>query len=68
MWRGRESNNASFTQYLYGMIKIQSLKINNDKKERIVFNSTRDNKGKGIDAKVLIKILEKLDATKKYLK
>ena len=42
------------------MIKIQSLEINNDKKEQVVFNYARDNKGKGIDAKILIKILKKL--------
>jgi len=33
------------------------LKLKN--KERVIFNSARDNKGKGIDAKILIKILTK---------
>lgn len=66
-WRKKFNTDRFIVTYDNDAIKIQPLEIENfikkdEQKERVIFNSMCDNKGKGIDAKVLIKILEKLDA------
>ncbi|OHA53771.1 MAG: hypothetical protein A2Z62_01445 [Candidatus Terrybacteria bacterium RIFCSPLOWO2_02_42_20] len=66
-WRKQFNTDRFIATCDNNTIKIQPLEIEDFikkdvQKERVVFNSARDNKGKGVDAKVLIKILKKLDA------
>jgi len=66
-WRKKFNTDRFIATYDNDIIKIQPLEIENfikkdEQKERVIFNSARDNKGKGVDAKIFIKILKKLDA------
>src|SRR3989338_9180629 len=66
-WRKQFNTDRFIATCDNNTIKIQPLEIEDFikkdvQKERVVFNSARDNKGKGVAAKVLIKILKKLAA------
>lgn len=61
-WRKRFNTNQFIVDMKNDKLEIRPLIIEkeNSKKEYTVFDCLRDNKGKGIKAKDLIKILEKI--------
>jgi len=64
VWRRNFSTNRFFIEDKGEFLKITPLFLDNLKKEEkeyTVFDAIRDNKGKGIKAKDLIKILKKID-------
>jgi len=63
-WRRQFDTDQFIVNEKEGFLEIKPLKIDNSQKntnEYTVFDAIRDNKGKGIDAEDLVKILENLD-------
>ena len=61
-WRRNFSTNRFFIKEKGDVLEIRPLDLSKlDKKEYTVFDAIRDNKGKGIKADDLIKILKKIN-------
>ena len=67
VWRKKFNTTQFILDYSGDIIKIQPIDIEEimkkrcRKKELVIFNSIRDNKGRGVSAKNLLKVLKKID-------
>ncbi|OWK27117.1 MAG: hypothetical protein US76_00645 [Parcubacteria group bacterium GW2011_GWA2_38_13b] len=67
VWRKRFNTTQFILDYSGDIIKIQPIDIKEimkkqyRKKELVIFNSIRDNKGNGMNAKNLLRVLKKID-------
>ena len=67
VWRKKFNTTQFILDYSGDIIKIQPIDIEEimkkrcQKKELVIFNSIRDNKGRGVSAKNLLKVLKKIN-------